>query len=40
MRAYGGVDLERHSFLTSAVHVWAVLQPGDLSPQERDIGTD
>jgi hypothetical protein len=35
MRAYGDVDLQLHSFLTSAVYVWVVLKP-DGFPLRKD----
>jgi hypothetical protein len=41
MKAYGGVDLEIHVFLTSAVvgEEWSVSRPGRFIPGERAPGT-
>jgi hypothetical protein len=40
MKAYGGVDLQIHIFLTSAVvgGEWSTLRPGRFSPRERAPG--
>jgi hypothetical protein len=41
MKAYGGVDLQTHIFLTSALvgGEWSASRPGYLTPGERDPGT-
>jgi hypothetical protein len=41
MKAYGGVDVQTHIFLTSALvgREWSVSRPGRFTPRERSPGT-
>jgi hypothetical protein len=41
MKAYGGVDVKNHIFLTSALAEgeWSASRPGRFTPVERDPGT-
>jgi hypothetical protein len=41
MKTYGGVDVEIHIFLTSALAggEWSASRPGRFTPGERDPGT-
>jgi hypothetical protein len=41
MKTYGGVDVETHVFLTSAIGggEWSASRPGRFTPGERDPGT-
>jgi len=41
MKTYGGMELSRHTFLTSALDggEWSVSRSGRFTPSERTVGT-